>query len=307
VITLLMGWLYSGLQDGSFFGLEGLAAGLQMNFRAALMIIGFAAIGRELVNPIIKKYFSGSRFRQLAGSLEVAFDTLPLVIANLPAPKNILKRPVGTMKQLVGQADTWLEKISLQFSDKPFVIIVTGGFGSGKSRTVFALAEMLKLENIQIGGFVAPSVRENGERVGYDIYDIAHSNSHQLARTYGDDTMSFIGRFYFRTDGIETGKRILADASLSKPDWVIIDEIGPWEMAGQGWAQSINHLFGTSTANMIWVVRETLVEDVIHGWNIEDYQIIRASESAAHDMMKIIRQRQLNSDSSAKSGQATHD
>lgn len=291
IITLLMGWLYSGIRNGNIFSSEGIIAGLQVNFRAALMIIGFAATGRELINPVIKDFFSHSKYKQPATSLEVAFDTLPLMISNLPRPQEIFRNPLKTMKQLVSQADTRLEKISLQYSKKPFVIFISGRSGTGKTSMVLSLIKKMKADNLSVAGFAAPSVCENGKFAGHNIYDITTGQSNILARKQNHKNATFVGKYYITKEGMDTGNKILINAAALNPGWIVIDEIGPWELTGQGWAKSINKILETTTANMIWVVREGLVNEVISGWNIKEYRIYKPSDNMEDEISGFIRLR----------------
>jgi hypothetical protein len=91
LITALSTALISSLGEvGKTLG-DGLVIGLQMNFRAAVVIVGFAVLGTELYNPEIRHYLSRSAFRQLPTALRLAFESLPFVVANLPdMPRNDL-------------------------------------------------------------------------------------------------------------------------------------------------------------------------------------------------------------------------
>jgi len=158
LITMLTSFLFVQLQQSPGDWVTGLMTGLQMNFRAAIMIVGFSAIGTELYNPHIRDFFGKTAFRKLPLALEVAFDTLPQAIAKLPAVKDVFRSPVSIVHQLVAHADYFLENVTLRFMEKPFVIIVSGGIGDGKTSLLTELNEKLKNAGIPTGGIISPAI-----------------------------------------------------------------------------------------------------------------------------------------------------
>ena len=56
IITMLSALVFSSFQEGSDAIEAGLLSGIQMNFRAILVIIGFAVIGKELYNPVVTNF-----------------------------------------------------------------------------------------------------------------------------------------------------------------------------------------------------------------------------------------------------------
>lgn len=105
LITLLTAFLITGVQNEQNRWISGLIIGLQMNFRAAVVIVGFSVIGQELYNPQIRNYFAKTGFKQLPIALEIAFDSLPDLIKNLPDIKSVFKNPVGIVQTMVHQAE----------------------------------------------------------------------------------------------------------------------------------------------------------------------------------------------------------
>jgi nucleoside-triphosphatase len=62
---------------------------------------------------------------------------------------------------------------------------------------------------------------------------------------------------------MEFGRQAL-DLELARDtDLMIVDEIGPWELSGQGWAEPVTRLVLDSDAPMIWAVQRKLVEKAI--------------------------------------------
>ena len=85
-----------------------------------------------------------------------------------------------------------------------------------------------------------------------------------------------VGRFYFFGDGIAFGKTALTIANNQDSQVVFIDEIGPWELQGQGWAESLNELILRCKMPLILAVNKQLGDQVVESWQLQKPLIIEA-------------------------------
>jgi nucleoside-triphosphatase THEP1 len=288
VITMLSSFLFATLQSSHITILDGLMIGLQMNFRAAVMVVGFAVTGKELSNPVIRSFFIRTSFKQLPLSLEVAFNTLPFIISNLPSVRDIFKKPVPILRQLTAQAEFWLGKVELSLKKKSNVILVTGDTGDGKSTLLAELTIFFKSRNIQTGGIISPAVFENGIKSGYELINVATSRKIRLSQTLKADGLVNVGRFYFFDEGISFGKAALAVANNRNSQIVFIDEIGAWELQGQGWAESLNELILRCDMPVILAVNTKLVDQVVESWQLHNPLIIEAQNATSSEAIQEI-------------------
>ncbi len=279
-ITMLSSFLFASLQSSHMSVADGLLIGLEMNFRAALMIVGFSVIGKELSNPIIRNFFIRTSFRQLPLALEIAFETLPFVIANLPPLKDIFRKPVGVTRQIVSQAEFWLEKVALTMKKKSNVIIITGEIGSGKTTLISHLADQFREHEIRTSGIIAKAVYEGIEKVGYTIAPLPAGQQVRLSQTDEVPGMPRVGRYFFLPSGIQMGIKSLAVDSVKDCEIVLIDEIGAWELQGQGWAASLNELIINCSMPLIITVRKNFLDLVIDNWMFQNPLIIEARDAS---------------------------
>jgi nucleoside-triphosphatase THEP1 len=290
VITMLSSFLFATLQSSHISLLDGLLIGLQMNFRAAIMIVGFAVTGKELSNPVIRSFFIRTSFKQLPLSLEVAFNTLPFIISNLPSLRDIFKKPVPILRQLTAQAEFWLGKVELSLKKKNNVILVTGDTGDGKSTLLAKLAILFKSRDILTGGIISPAIYENETKSGYELINVTTSERRRLSQTLQGEGMINVGRFYFFDDGIGFGKAALTVANNQNSQIVFIDEIGAWELQGQGWAESLNELILHCDMPVILAVNTKLVDQVVESWQLQDPIIIEAKKTTSLEALQEIMQ-----------------
>lgn len=280
IITMLSSVLFVEFGSNSKNISEGLLIGLQMNFRAAVMIIGFSALSTELGNKKIQEYFIKSWFKQLPAALEVAFDALPQVISNLPKISDIFKRPVGVLYELVNQADFWLEQVNLKFIKRKNIVLLQGSKQEGKTTFLTEINEMLKLKGIKTGGILAPAFFNTGVHLGYDIINIKTDERKNLSRISGRDDMPIVGHYYFYEESIAFGKNSLIPENLNDVDIIFIDEVGPWELENQGWADNINKLVKETSVPMIWAIRRGIAQKIIDKWSLDKasiYDVVNAN------------------------------
>jgi nucleoside-triphosphatase THEP1 len=149
-----------------------------------------------------------------------------------------------------------LDKIHLA----PEIIIITGKINSGKS----AYLEELVTEEKSLGqtptGIMARGIFKAQNKIGYDVIDIASEASMPLARIFPfADSDIRSGKFYFSKTAFDFGKEALLNF---KPDGIVfVDEVGPLELAGKGYAECLRRLLQSRISKLYVVVRKELLSD----------------------------------------------
>ena len=131
---------------------------------------------------------------------------------------------------------------------------------------------------------------ENGIKSGYELINVAASQKKRLSQTQKDDSFVNVGRFYFFNDGISYGKSALTVANNQNSQIVFIDEIGAWELQGQGWAESLNELILRCDMPVILAVNTKLVDQVIESWQLQSPLIIEAKKASTTEALQEIMQ-----------------
>jgi len=280
LITMLSSFLFAKFQSEGLTLTDGLFIGLQMNFRAALMIVGFSVVGKELSNPIIRNFFIRTSFRQLPLALEIAFETLPFVIANLPPLKDVFRKPVSVIRLIVAQSEFWLEKVALTMKKKSDVVIITGEIGSGKTTLISGISSRFNDSGVKTGGIIAAAVYENERKTGYKIHDVATGQEMLLSQINDADGMARVGRYFFIPEAIDFGRNALSVEKNRNAQVVLIDEIGAWELQGQGWASSLNELIINCNMPLIITVRRSFLDLVTENWMLQDPLVIEAQNAS---------------------------
>lgn len=141
------------------------------------------------------------------------------------------------------------------------LIILTGEIQSGK--TTF-LQKWLR--DKQASGILSPIV--TGKRMLFSIADNIHLPFQ--ADTAMVSTIS-VGRHHFYKEAFDAANKILCERR--KSDWLIIDEIGPLEVAEQGFFPSLNKILREPDRKILLVVRINLLKPVIEKFSLQQASI----------------------------------
>jgi nucleoside-triphosphatase THEP1 len=275
LITMLTAFTFNTMQSLPL--MNGLLIGIQMNFRAVLIILGFSVIGTELYNPVIRAFFLKTSFRQLPVALELSFESLPAMIARIPDFKTLMKNPVGVVYDVLSGIDARLEDIRSDLPNK--IIIISGHIGQGKTTQVQKLVETLRDECIPVAGIFSPRIMEDETTIGYDIIDAATFKREQFLRKSQEPGTEKIGQYKILPDGYQAGTEALKRSESKEYKVIVIDEIGQLELENKGWARNLDYLFNNSKSSLILAIRENFTANVIAKWNLKNYVIFNLSES----------------------------
>lgn len=273
-ITFVSAIIINQTQQGfGQWSLEGLWIGLSMNVRAFTLVIGFSVIGYELANPTIKHKLKRRGAQRLFLAMEAASKTLPVIIANLPGAAVFFTRPRAVFLYLIHKTTGWLWELESSMVPHPQMILITGSIHAGKTTFIRQVLAKLHEGGLRSAGFVCRAYFEQDERKGYDLLDTYENQCFAMARTDVESEIQ-IGSYYVSQQGLDFGYSLLQDTAIKDCDLVVIDEIGPWELSGNGWAHELPRLLQHQLCPMIWVVRRPILQKVIEKWNLVSPLII---------------------------------
>jgi nucleoside-triphosphatase THEP1 len=250
--------------------MKGLLTGIQMNFRAAMIIVGFAVLGTELYNPVVRNFFLKTSFKNLPLALELSAESLPLFIANIPEFKLLVRNPVSVFYQVISHADRRLAEIKGRNVSGKKIFIITGSLEEGKTTYTKKLIDILRKNKINVGGIIAERVMTNSLTTGYDIVNIDTGKREEFLRENTEGGAGRIGRFTISANGLAKGKKILRSLIDYDQTLVIIDEVGMLELQDNGWAESINDLLVKSSNSILMIVKDKYLGEVIRKWNLKE-------------------------------------
>lgn len=284
LITLLSTVLLQSVASGHWFERSGFEAGIMMNLRAFMVLTAFTAISTELKNPLVKALVFRKGFASLYKSVSLAFSVLPGILSltkssvanNTPSgssfkPGRSLRglafRPV--ISGFLLRANLIFEQFKFLEASLPPVYLVIGDREEGKTAYLGKMVNDLIAEGKKVAGFLAIGITDAaGIRCGFKIRDIETGEEAEFCVTDGPTQWESVGRFRINPAGLSKGYEWMNPDRIKAADVLVIDELGPLEMAGKGWSGLIGRILQEDPKPMIWTVRRSLAGKIAVKWNV---------------------------------------
>jgi nucleoside-triphosphatase THEP1 len=153
-------------------------------------------------------------------------------------------------------------------------ILITGAVDSGKTSYARALAKQLRSRGIKTAGISANAEYEEGTKSRYRAVDLKSGESRLLMDDRRELGGGRIGRFSMSAEGFAWAEESLLRAMDEGAAAICLDEAGPLELRGGGYAAVLKRLLQDYYGLLIVVVRESVIDEVEaivrdHGWRTE--------------------------------------
>lgn len=137
------------------------------------------------------------------------------------------------------------------------IIVVTGQVGAGKSTVCRKVIDLYRQQGYECGGIISYKDTDNNIiaediRTGIKMILASRNTGYEGLRT---------GAYYFNPEGLEFGKHLIEKEAGSY--LLVVDEIGPLELARAGFSNAITLMNGKKVGNSIVVIRRGLLGDFL--------------------------------------------
>ena len=240
---------------------------LKIFLRSLIIVLGWIFI----VGPLMKQLLHRWLKKKQTNSQQEVQEVLLL----LPAIQQLIAQ---SWKQTAGKKswkkiNTWC-KIVLVNALKPTsakqLYILTAPIQSGKTSSLVKWSESRK----DVYGILTPDV--DGKR----IFMNAHTRQLFLMEAKEGEMETFtVGKFIFGKTNFDRAIQIIQDG-MDKPGWLVIDEIGPLELKGEGFSNVLKEVLAKRKHTILLVVRDKddMVKKVKSYFNITDAVQIQNTE-----------------------------
>lgn len=145
------------------------------------------------------------------------------------------------------------------------VKILSAAKGEGKTSFLCKCVAFEVDRGRSVGGVASPAVFGNGRRVGYDLIDLRRGSRRLLARAAtSNNATPDVGMFGFDEAAVSEGNAAIISAVKDGLDVIAVDEVGPLEFDGKGWAPALESALRECgpQQELIVVIRPSLLEDL---------------------------------------------
>lgn len=170
------------------------------------------------------------------------------------------------------------------------VWLLTGDPGSGKTTLISKVVFAVRSEGFTVGGMTTKEIKEKGERIGFEILDIASLRRGILAsinQSFGPR----VGKYKVNLkDMAEIGAKAIENA-VESSDLIICDEIGPMELFSPEFRRTVQKITLSSKPVLGSIHKRSvdpLVEEIRTSPNIEIIEIMLENREAVEKKLKDI-------------------
>jgi nucleoside-triphosphatase THEP1 len=167
--------------------------------------------------------------------------------------------------------------------------IISGKTNSGKTGLLKDAIPLIAGAGFKCGGILAEGIFEAGMKKGFNLVNISTGEKMLLCSDKFRANCENLGRFYFNPEAIQYGLNILQPSNLAGCNVIVIDEIGPLEISGYGWAPALKSFSLLNNALFIISVRESLATQVVDIFNFNPLALFSSGVHAAEDLASEVK------------------
>ena len=203
---------------------------LRILLRSMLVVLSWYFIVAPLLTKALHSWL---KKKQTQWGLEIQTIT-----ELLPATRYLIMRSwamsgnTGGRKRIMACVKLILINSMHTVKDRP-IYMLTAPVGSGKTSSLLKWAERRE----DVAGIFTPIV--NGERV---FMNIENGETFSMQSREPGEEKYVVGKYMFSKPGFDKAISYILAASAKEIDWLVIDEIGPLELQGQGFCNVLKDL-----------------------------------------------------------------
>lgn len=249
---------------------------LKILLRSIIIVLGWYFIFRPLLKQLLHHWLQRKRTKtqeDIRQILQLLPGTQQLISQSwkLTADKKRWKRLFAFSKLVLINA--------LNDPVDKSVFIVTGQIQAGKTTSLVEWSCGKK----DVHGILSPVI--NGKRVFMDAYT---REQFPMEADENETEVLLIGQFVFDKKAFDKAKQIILDA-MNKEGWLVIDEIGPLELKGEGFCDVLTEILKRSNKELkvLLIVREGLVNKVKDFFGLQNATVITGLRNIGHSLTTV--------------------
>lgn len=156
------------------------------------------------------------------------------------------------------------------------LLIVTGQQGEGKTSLLLTLIDYLKTYGLKPGGIISNGIWKNQKRDEIKAVNLYTGEEILFCQRDYRNGWTKVGNFYINPLSQEFSMKAVM---TGEPDYYVLDELGKFELEGNGWFEATNYLIKNSYKPVIASIRDSFVDLITNKFSILPEKIVSVKQS----------------------------
>lgn len=241
---------------------------LEILIRSLLIILTWFFVLAPLVKRGLHAWLQKRKARSqhdVQRVLQLLPSTMQLVAQSWKEARDMSRKSLGWSRMVNTGKKIFVNAVH-STEVKP-IWILTGMIHSGKTTTLLNWSE----GRTDVTGILTPVV--NAQRV---LMNVKTREQFVMEAGEGETAVLEVGRFVFSKEGFDKAVEVIREG-INSSAWLIIDEIGPMELKGEGFHDILQEVLQQQQTGqtLVLVVREGMVEKVKEKFGLQDATVIK--------------------------------
>jgi nucleoside-triphosphatase len=143
------------------------------------------------------------------------------------------------------------------------VLLLTGPPAIGKTTVLSKTAVALNAKGYHVGGMISREIRQNHERLGFEIIDLTTTEHSWLAHISQREGPQ-IGKYKINLENLDKIGAQAIYTAMETCEIIIIDEIGPMELFSENFKHAVNTALNSKKlviAAIHWRTQDSLIHE----------------------------------------------
>lgn len=175
----------------------------------------------------------------------------------------------------------------------PANTLITGPPRVGKSTVLDRLVEVLEAEGLSVGGVRSPEIREEGNRVGFEIRDVATDRTAVMAHRDREKGPS-VGSYRVDVDAVADVAGPALERARTGADAAVVDEVAPMEVASEAFVEACRALLDADVPVVAAVHQRSTSGFVGEVKDRSDAEVVTVTEANRDDLPGELARRVLD-------------